>query len=139
MRRLFDIAAVVSLALCLLTTVMWVRSYFVHDLRVTSRDENGNERVWASRDGRFGAGFTVRSPVTGGRRVIFERPTYYIETAATFGVLPFAWLLTWAIRREFDAREERACAACGYDLRATPNRCPECGTETPSTTGETPA
>jgi hypothetical protein len=46
--------------------------------------------------------------------------------AAVFGVLPGAWVL----RRQASRRRVRAgmCGACGYDLRATPDRCPECGT-----------
>jgi hypothetical protein len=41
------------------------------------------------------------------------------------GVLPALWL-----RRRLVARRRRAtgrCLACGFDLRATPERCPECG------------
>jgi len=45
--------------------------------------------------------------------------------AAVFGVLP----MIVVIRRRIRTLKARAglCPACGYDLRATPDRCPECG------------
>jgi hypothetical protein len=55
---------------------------------------------------------------------------YWVALIA-FGAAP----LTVAARSAFRAAKRRrrgapCCRICGYDLRATPDRCPECGTPT---------
>jgi len=59
----------------------------------------------------------------------FSVPLGYI--AMLFAVVPAGWLVGMMGRRRRSARG--LCPACGYDLRASPDRCPECGVETPAT------
>jgi hypothetical protein len=53
----------------------------------------------------------------------------YWSLLATTGLLPAFWMIRAAWRRN-RARVDpgsKPCPVCGYDLRATPGRCPECG------------
>ena len=52
--------------------------------------------------------------------------------------IPLAFLALWAsriVRRQWlwhQRRRRGLCQTCGYDLRASPDRCPECGTPSPA-------
>ncbi len=51
-------------------------------------------------------------------------PIWPIDTLFLF--LPAAWVCAAYKKRRWHARG--CCLNCGYDLRATPRQCPECGT-----------
>jgi hypothetical protein len=59
-------------------------------------------------------------------------PAYAVSfwhICAFFAVLPAFQLTRWLLRRLRRSRRQRGgmCVACGFDLRVTPDRCPECG------------
>ena len=84
-----------------------VRGEQVAGFRFWTEQENG--RPWGSNHTRDSIGVSVP----------------YWATALGFGALPVVWLRRK--RRSDGDRVAGRCAQCGYDLRATPGRCPECG------------
>ena len=56
--------------------------------------------------------------------------SYWLDSAAwllvvVFGIVPGLWVGRFI--RGWIRQSRGYCAACGYDIRATPQRCPECG------------
>jgi hypothetical protein len=88
--------------------------------------------IQASPGQNLGAGFSPGRPSTGSsfagsRHVSYGLPYWAI---ALVTAIPGPPLITMRVRRYLRFRSRRLtglCTVCGYDLRATPDRCPECG------------
>ena len=167
-RKLFTLAALLSLLLCIASAAMWVRSVWRGDLFTVAgqrvcliRSEPGlifvnispaepgrssvwkheawphasNWSAWSRLERRWWglAGFGHANGFTTSGQPVdqFVVPYYCIVVVAS--LLPGLFLFD-LLRKRRQSGVGR-CRRCGYDLRATPNRCPECGTvpEVPQT------
>lgn len=57
---------------------------------------------------------------------------HLLPIAALTTILPLLRARSWQRRRALRDQQTSACNICGYDLRASPDRCPECGTSAES-------
>ena len=118
LRVLLNAATVLSLVLCAVTATMWVLSSqkpIVFVLAGWEAQAFGGQ-IRFLYDGTFQEG---------------ENSIPFWASLLFCAILPTARLAGWRRRRRRAGHLRTGaalCQRCGYDCRATPDRCPECGT-----------
>jgi hypothetical protein len=106
----------------------WRRSWlirFEHDDPAAAFDLDLGEMMVETihESGNCVAGFGGGPSINGWSGFVLMVPHWAL--AVLFGIVPLSWGMSrWRARRR---KKTGLCPSCGYDLRATPGRCPECG------------
>jgi hypothetical protein len=172
-RIILNVLTALSLLLCIATTALWVRSYWM-DESVERMGFNRGFCVGSAGGTFYYEGLSSGRCISGPppppptqeelERVDYEYRAKPYERGKIFDIgwvpsdeprlrrfwfefgrypfiaVPHWWIVTIALLLPFGRfgasriacvrrrRDSGSCAVCGYDLRATPERCPECGT-----------
>ena len=150
-RRIFTFVSALSLIAALGSALAWVASYpggilytssiagtgyivtghrgwlCVYQRRPLISIRSPSAKVWRKVVG-FEIGVLQLPPGQGTDRELRVHFAYPLFLAV---FLPSVWVvLCW--RRRVRARRLRLCPSCGYDMRASEGRCPECGAPIPA-------
>jgi len=121
MRHVFNVFSALVAALCLLLalTVGFYSSHLVHGVAYGINSDDGTVGLMAINDV---VSFYFHA------QMVFSISLVWIVAALL--VPPVLWAVVMLrIGRKRKRTKAGFCPNCGYDLRATPERCPECGTQ----------
>jgi hypothetical protein len=130
-RVTLNVLTALSLLLCLGACVLWVQSHWdnEHYIRLGGGPGDSFYILHMEPGGVTFRRVEYADPRTGQLVVSSDRflAVPYLGPALLFAVLPAARIgARWAGQKQRRLRLG-LCVRCGYDLRATPGRCPECG------------
>ncbi|MDB5289968.1 MAG: hypothetical protein JWL69_1209 [Phycisphaerales bacterium] len=149
-RRVFTFMSAMSMLLFAATMGTYIWSYeapivwpYDTGMSMTNSGQGTSRWVWRTRFlGHGGIGCVETTwhlgpyEITGDEKTIWRVPLWPFILAT--GTLPVTWLAPIAratarvvlarVSNSMRRRQPGRCVTCGYDLRATPERCPECGT-----------
>jgi hypothetical protein len=121
-RRWFNVAAAASLVLLVVTVLSWIANPRGQTWHFTI--DTGQPITQNNLDLTLTGGVVVVYSTNHWNRWTLRHLTLPMGGfILLFGIFPTIWLLHKPARLDITH-----CKICGYDLRATPDRCPECGT-----------
>jgi hypothetical protein len=115
---MFNSLTLLSLATVVVVMLLMVRGFFV------SKDEFDISPAWIAESGDGYLLVEHYSRIGNSWHNVFSLS--YPRVLLCAGSLPIAWMIHSLIRKR--KQTLGLCKTCGYDLRASPDRCPECGT-----------